>query len=70
MNYRGSIKFRFKRILKSPLSYSKKYIESIYDIGNKIGQIIIMPYPTVKFTEVEDLSVTERDTGGFGSTGN
>ena len=40
-----------------------------YEIGDRIGQIIIMPYPKVEFEEVEELSETERGTGGFGSTG-
>ena len=40
-----------------------------YNIGDRIGQLIIMPYPTIEFEEVEELSVTERGTGGYGSTG-
>lgn len=41
-----------------------------YEIGDRIGQLIIMPYPTIEFEEVEELSVTERGEGGYGSTGN
>lgn len=41
-----------------------------YAIGDRIGQLIIMPYPTIEFEEVEELSLTERGTGGYGSTGN
>jgi dUTP pyrophosphatase len=57
--YRGSIMFKFR------------YIEEgfVYDVGDKIGQIIIMPYPHVDFEEVDELSNTERGEGGFGSTG-
>lgn len=40
-----------------------------YKIGDKIAQIIIMPYPKIEFEEVDELSATERGTGGFGSTG-
>jgi dUTP pyrophosphatase len=40
-----------------------------YEIGDRIAQIIILPYPKVLFTEVEELSNTERGEGGFGSTG-
>ena len=40
-----------------------------YNVGDRIGQIIIMPYPQIEFNEVEDLSDTERSNGGFGSTG-
>lgn len=41
----------------------------IYEIGDRIGQIIIMPYPKISFKEVEELSTTTRGEGGFGSTG-
>jgi dUTP pyrophosphatase len=40
-----------------------------YAVGDRIGQIIIIPYPKIEFEEVEDLSTTERGTGGYGSTG-
>ena len=40
-----------------------------YVIGNKIGQLIVMPYPQIEFEEVDQLSVSERGTGGYGSTG-
>lgn len=39
-----------------------------YNVGDRIGQIIIMPYPQVKFIEVDELSSTDRGEGGFGST--
>ena len=39
-----------------------------YNIGDRIAQIVILPYPKVSFVEVEELSETERGTGGFGST--
>ena len=39
-----------------------------YSIGDRIGQIIIVPYPKVSFVEVDELSETERGIGGFGST--
>ena len=42
---------------------------SLYEIGDRIGQIIIMPYPNISFEEVDELSSTDRGDGGFGSTG-
>jgi len=42
----------------------------IYDIGDRVGQLIIMPYPKVEFEEVEELSITERGEGRYGSSGN
>ena len=40
-----------------------------YHFGDKICQMIILPYPEVKFEEVEELTKTDRGTGGYGSTG-
>ena len=59
--YRGELKLRFKR------TYSPT--EDYYSIGDKIGQIIIIPYPTIEFEEVDELGETERGAGGFGSSG-
>ena len=41
-----------------------------YNIGDRIGQLIILPYPQITFEEVEELTKSERGTGGYGSTGN
>ena len=40
-----------------------------YEIGDRVGQIMILPYPQVYMTEVPELGDSERGTGGFGSTG-
>ena len=42
---------------------------AIYEVGDRIGQIIIMPYPKISFEEVDELSSTDRGSGGFGRTG-
>jgi dUTP pyrophosphatase len=56
--YRGEIMFKFNYLEKG----------MIYDVGDRVGQLIIIPYPSVEFEEVDDLSSTERGDGGFGST--
>jgi len=57
--YRGEI------MMKYTLSvYGKEY-----DIGDRIGQLIIMPYPLVEFEEVDNLTPSSRGVGGYGSTG-
>ena len=58
-SYRGEIMFKF----------TKSNNRSPYEIGDRIGQIIILPYPQIEFEEVKELSETNRGTGGFGSTG-
>ena len=40
-----------------------------YSIGDRVAQLIIMPYPQIEFEEVKELSDTDRGDGGFGSTG-
>ena len=37
--------------------------------GDRIAQLVVMPYLSVSFAEVEELSETGRGDGGFGSTG-
>lgn len=37
--------------------------------GESIAQLAVLPYASVTFIESDDLSSTERGTGGFGSTG-
>lgn len=40
-----------------------------FEVGERICQIIIVPYPQIEFEEVDELSETERGDGGYGSTG-
>lgn len=37
--------------------------------GDRIAQAMVLPVPRMKFEEVDELSNTDRGTGGFGSTG-
>lgn len=37
--------------------------------GDRIALLVVMPYLSVEFNEVGELSDTERGDGGFGSTG-
>lgn len=37
--------------------------------GERIAQLVIIPYATVIFNEVDELEKTDRGDGGFGSTG-
>jgi len=40
-----------------------------YEVGDRIGQLIILPYPEIEFEETNELSETERGEGAYGSTG-
>lgn len=62
-DYRGEISFRFHFERHAALR------RHIYDVGDRIGQLIILPYPAVEFVEADELNDTARGTGGFGSSG-
>lgn len=57
--YRGSVKAVFD-ITEAGVGYTE---------GNRIMQMIIMPYPEIEFEEVQELDETERGEEGFGSSG-
>ena len=40
-----------------------------YEIGQRVAQMIIIPYPHIDFVEVDELSESDRGEGGYGSTG-
>lgn len=40
-----------------------------YRVGDRCAQLIVLPYPKLQIVETDNLSSTERGTGGFGSTG-
>jgi dUTP pyrophosphatase len=54
----GELKLRFK-----------KDGEDIYNVGERIAQILIIPYPNIEFEESEELSEGSRGQRGLGSTG-
>lgn len=43
--------------------------EQFVEPGERIAQLIVMPYIPITFEEVDELDDTERGSGGFGSTG-
>lgn len=58
--YRGTIQVKFSSLRESNV---------IYDVGDRVAQIMIIPRPSVELEEVDELSDSTRGTGGFGSTG-
>lgn len=78
--YTGEITFKFKPTLwaqqrdaEDPMLTA--YIPDLdydlesYQVGDRIGQLIIMPISDIEFEQVEELSPSERGNGGYGSTG-
>ena len=43
--------------------------ERAIEAGERIGQVVFIPYVNVSFVEVAELEETERGAGAFGSTG-
>ena len=72
--YRGELQATFNKVFGSERMYDEIKVKEIqsneyYKVGDRIAQIMIIPYPPIEFVEVEELSNTERGEGGFGSTG-
>lgn len=82
--YRGEVVLKFKSslrfatlwtLLKLCFKKSGLTIDVVnersneYEIGDRIGQIIIMPYPQIEFNLVDMLEDSERGNCGFGSSG-
>ncbi|MFW6219544.1 MAG: dUTP diphosphatase [bacterium] len=59
--YRGEIMLKFNIIDNG--------IHTLYNIGDRIGQMMILPIPSITLDVVDELSDSDRGTGGFGSTG-
>lgn len=59
-DYRGEVKVKLVR---------DDGLDFIVRVGDRIAQAMIIPYPKVSFVVSDELSETERGTGGFGSTG-
>lgn len=43
--------------------------QTSYNVGDRVAQIIILPYPEIEFEEVDELSDSKRGINGYGSTG-
>lgn len=74
--YRGEIKAKFKAAMNcldggilGVLSVAAPKSLRVYEVSDRIAQMIIMPYPEVEFEEADELSKSDRGEGGYGSTG-
>lgn len=60
--FRGSVTARFKKT-------STTAHQTVYNVGDRVCQIIVLPYPKVEFVETAELTKTDRGFGGYGSSG-
>ena len=63
-DYRGELMIPVKLIADIPDGWFSPIKK-----GSRIAQMIIKKYEKIDFEEVDELSETDRGTGGFGSTG-
>ena len=64
----GVIDSDYRGEIKVPLYNDSDKVQSL-DNKERVAQVVIMPYLNVTFNEVDNLSESNRDQGGFGSTG-
>ena len=69
-SYRGEIMAKFKPVMGSYETILELFESNEYEIGDRVVQLLIIPYPQIELEEVEELSDTSRGYGGFGHTGN
>jgi len=72
--YRGELQATFNKLFGGDRFYDEtKNTEDtsndFYKVGDRIAQIMILPYPPIQFIETNELLNSERGDGGFGSTG-
>ena len=60
MGYRGELMMKFKLTTDA--------LPRVYQIGDKIGQLVVVPYYKATPVFVEELSSTDRGENGYGST--
>ena len=59
--YRGELQATFHKV--------NGVASKVYEVGDRVVQIIIVPHPVIQLKVVDELSESERGKGGFGSTG-
>lgn len=59
-DYRGEVKVAL---------HNHSGVAQTVSAGERVAQLVITPYITANFCEVDELSQTVRGAGGFGSTG-
>lgn len=67
-NCTGVVDSDYRGPVKVALHNDSNQVRNI-EPQQKIAQMVVIPYLTVEFQEVEELSETLRGEGGFGSTG-
>jgi len=67
-NCTGVVDADYRGEVKVALHNDSEVVRKI-TVGEKIAQLVVLPFLAVEFQEVDVLSETQRGAGGFGSTG-
>lgn len=68
--YRGEIRAKFKPLRRLSDDFVQAFHNfETYKIGDRIAQLIVIPYPEIEFVEVDALADSDRGEGGYGSSG-
>ena len=59
-SYRSTVKFKFLAVSPNPEQY---------EVGNRVGQMMIIPRPKIEFDVADELTEGERGESGFGGSG-
>ncbi len=59
-----------KSVYNEILERAKNLEFAPYKVGDRIAQMVFLPYPNIRLSMRQELSETERGANGFGSTGN
>lgn len=72
-SYRGEIMCRFYGTKTINYNVGNKsatiYGDNKFNVGDRVAQIVFMELPKITLIETEELSDTQRGSGGFGHTG-
>lgn len=77
-SYRGEIKFSFLRGVHDIFFYVNEDNFDVgvpdrkldmYEVGDRIGQVVFVEIPDIKLMEAKELNETNRGTAGYGSSG-
>jgi dUTP pyrophosphatase len=68
LNAPGIVDSGYRGTIGVPL-YNLSLRDRLFKKGDKVAQGVIVKYEKLDFLEVDELDVTDRNEGGFGSTG-
>lgn len=75
--YRGEISFKFKltneknelQDVNCGTHVQTAWVHKVYEIGDKIGQLVILPFPKIAPVATDELTSSQRGSSGWGSSG-